>query len=160
MLVTIITLFAAGLLLIVAEAILPGGVAGVLGSVLIVIGAILCFREYGTAMGLLYLGVGVPTALVVGFGAFHLLMKKMALTPPEATASSRATAALVGSRGVVIVDLDPTGVVRIDGKRRQARSESSVESVPMGTEVEVVRADGGCLIVRPVVPDSGEGPAS
>jgi membrane protein implicated in regulation of membrane protease activity len=57
--------------------------------------------------------------------------------------------ALVGKKGIAQGDLAPEGYVKIHLELWRAVAESSNQMIAGGTEVEVVRAQGMRLVVRP-----------
>ncbi len=57
--------------------------------------------------------------------------------------------ALVGRKGIAQGDLAPEGYVKIHLELWRAVTESSQHTIAAGTEVEVIRAEGMSLVVRP-----------
>jgi hypothetical protein len=53
----------------------------------------------------------------------------------------------VGDVGRAVTDISPGGAVELDGSRYPARSIDDV-TIPAGTEVELVRAEKTCFVVR------------
>ncbi|MFP4378870.1 MAG: NfeD family protein [Candidatus Sumerlaeia bacterium] len=155
----IILLLVVGLALILVEALVPGGIIGIIGSVLILFSAYLCFAEYGMAAGIVYLLISVPIAVAAGAVAFFYAVRKMSIGAYSSTQpDAKPEDTMVGMEGAVLVDLDPTGFVRIDGKRMQARALYSEEEIPEGTPIVVVDRDSTYLVVKrmdaPEVSDS------
>lgn len=76
--------------------------------------------------------------------------KRRSITGPEA---------LIGAKGVVVSDLDPTGQVKTRGQIWRARAP---DRLPIGTRVEVVGVDGleVAVIVDAGVPHPGDAPIS
>lgn len=58
--------------------------------------------------------------------------------------------ALIGARGVAQGDLRPSGYVRVRGELWLATTDRSDTVVAAGTAVEIVKADGMTVFVRPV----------
>jgi len=166
MALVIIVLCLLGVLLLALEAILPGGVLGIAGFIALGTSAFFCFSTYGPAVGGVYLIVAVPGALLAWYLAFRFILPTMALAPPaEAGESAKPESnALVGREAEVIEDLDPSGLVRLDGRRRPAYSESSHEVIAAGEKVRVVALDSTYLVCRRLEgergADGGEGQAS
>ena len=154
MLGTIIILFFLGLSLLVAEAFLPGGIVGLFGAVAIVISSVICYREYGPGVGTIYMVGSLTTAIVVGLTSFLFVARKLALTPPVPVESENSPSGRIGKIATVITALNPTGFVRLDGKRLQARSESSDQLITEGNEVEIAAIDGSFLVARPTVKET------
>jgi membrane-bound ClpP family serine protease len=150
MLGTIFLLLLAGILLVAAESLVAGGFLAVLGTLCLLGGSALCYSHYGALAGTVCLVVSGGTALVVGVGCFVYALRRLAVQPmPPVQPTAQNLAACVGQAGRVLTDLDPTGFVELDGKRLQARSESSEIHIPVGAPVEVIGLDSAFLVVRP-----------
>lgn len=146
-------LFALGIVLLVFEVFVPGGVLGVMGALAMLGGCAVAFHEFGAAGG----GLAVAVALA-GLGAalyaeFVLLPKtrmgkKLFLhqavdaksQPPPADA-----AAVMGRVVETATTLAPSGYVLLDGRRYEARSQSGL--IAKGAMVRVVGMDNFHLIV-------------
>ncbi|HUT23767.1 MAG TPA: NfeD family protein [Sumerlaeia bacterium] len=150
--ITIAILLLVGLFLFILEAVLPGGVVGTIGAVLIIVSAVLCYNQYGAATGSLYLLGSFALAVAVGFSAFFLIAKRLALSPPGPSRPDEEED-IAGAVGYVAKRLTPTGYVEIDGQRRSARAETSIKAVEKGEEVVVVGRDGVYLVVAPTRED-------
>lgn len=150
--ITIAILLFVGLLLFILEAVLPGGIAGTIGAILIIVSTVLCYNHYGAATGSLYLLGSFALAAIVGFSAFLLIAKRLALSPPEPSRPDEEKD-FVGAVGYVAKRLTPTGYVGINGRRHSARAETSIKAVEVGEEVVVVGRDGMYLVVAPTRED-------
>jgi membrane protein implicated in regulation of membrane protease activity len=62
--------------------------------------------------------------------------------------------ALVGKKGIAQGDLMPEGYIKIHLELWRAVAESPDQMIAAGTEVEVIRAEGMKLIVRPMREES------
>lgn len=149
----VILLFGLGILLLAVEVIVPGGILGSLGGLLMFAACVVSFREFGTAGGMLAVAsalVLTTLALVVEFVILpRTPMGRRAFLKTEITATSAAygdeAKALVGKSGEALTLLSPSGYVMIDGHRYEAFSESG--QVPPGAALRVVGADNFRLIV-------------
>ncbi len=93
---------------------------------------------------------GVENRAGVGIGSLGYAMRRLAVQPmPPIQPTATSLAACVGRTGLVLTDLDPTGFVDLEGKRLQARSESSEIHIPVGARIEVIGLDSAFLVVRP-----------
>lgn len=149
----IATLILFGLLLIILEIlIIPGIVVGLLGAVFVVLGLAGIWTEYGSTAGwiatLLTAGLSalsIWSALRTGFWRRFSLQDKL-----EGKANViEPDAVHAGDRGHAVSSLRPMGTVRVNGQRFEGASESG-QIIPPNFPIEVVRIDGGKLIVRPV----------
>ncbi len=149
----IVLLFSIGILLLVAEVLVPGGVLGAIGGAMMFGGCVLAFVNFGVGGGLL----AVTTALVLGLVAFWLELRvlprtrigRRAFLTAEMTGVSAALDAsaqsLVGKPATALTMLSPSGYVRIDGRRYEAFCQSG--QAPAGADLEVIGADNFRLIV-------------
>lgn len=149
----IILLFAIGILLIAVEVIVPGGILGSIGALMMFGGCVMAFLEYGTTGGI----VAVIAAFVIGglavFLEFRILPRtklgKRAFLTNEITAVSAAfgkeALELVGKSAEALTMLSPSGYVRVDGRRYEAFCQSG--QVPAGSALEIIGADNFHLIV-------------
>lgn len=151
----IIALYVVGILLVLFEVILPGGIAGTIGGIGMLIGAILAFREYGPIGGAAGLAAGL---LVLGLGLlieFKILPKtrlgkRMFLS---ASVTGRSTerptdTTLIGRICETTTALAPSGFVILDGKKYEAFSQSGF--IECGHQVTVKGSDNFRLIVAEI----------
>lgn len=152
----VILLFALGILLLAVEVIVPGGVLGAIGGLLMFGGCAVAFREFGTAGGLAAVAVALLLAGLSLFIELRVLPRTAVGKRAFLHAEIRGTCssfgdearALVGKRGEAVTVLSPSGYVRIDGRRYEAFCQTG--QAPAGTALEVVGADNFRLIVSPV----------
>lgn len=133
------------------------GILSLLATLLAATGVYFSFEvssSTGYAM-LAVCGIGTPILVILGmkFLPDSFIGKKIFLRrAPDATADAcpiaDELAHLVGKSGVAETELRPSGVVRVDGKRYDARSEYGL--VQQGTPITVLRATGTDVVVRPV----------
>ncbi|HUR63791.1 MAG TPA: NfeD family protein [Candidatus Thermoplasmatota archaeon] len=145
---TAIAFLFVGLLLLLAEAVIPGFFIAVPGGTLVLMGGIgLLFpgAMFGMAGWFLW-----PFAALVSTSANIYLYKRWA---PAGHAPLTMTAdSLPGQVGTVTTAVVPgayTGKVRIRGATWSARADVPI---PSGAPVRVVRADGIRLVVEPAQP--------
>ncbi len=149
----IILLFVLGILFIAVEVIVPGGILGAAGGLLIFAACILAFMLYGSQGGMMALALGILVASIAFYLEFKVLpntrIGKRAFLTKEITAVSAAIGAeardLIGKSAEAVTMLSPTGYVRIDGRRYEAFCQSG--QVPAGASLEVTGADNFRLIV-------------
>ena len=151
----LILFFVAGIVLLLAEVVLPThGVLGIVGVVSLLIGVGVCFWINQ------YAGLGAAVALValMPFAATLWVKiwprtyagKRLILGPTAASqAHVPAAPVQVGQLGVVVSELRPGGVCEFGMTRVEARCEHG--TIPAGRHVEVVAvADGHRPLVRAV----------
>ena len=151
----IILLFALGIVLLAVEVIVPGGILGSIGALLMFGGCVFAFKDYGTLGGSLAITVALLLAGVTFFIEFRILPKteagRRAFLKTEITGVSAAFGAeardLIGKSAEALTLLSPSGYVRIDGKRYEAFCQNG--QAPAGTPLQVIGADNFRLIVSP-----------
>lgn len=156
---TIIVLALAGIILISAEIIAPGGILGIAGAICLMVSFAMAYGEFGLH-GASFFAVGtcIMTVIIV-FVEFKLLKKTRlgrsfflssvsggaAGTPSNPDA---LTEALVGESAEALSTLAPMGLVLVKGKQYQAVCEDGL--VNKGQDLKVVQQDKFRLIVRKV----------
>ncbi len=143
-----IILLVLGLGLVVAEIFTPGfGVLGIGGGISLLAGALLLPRE--PLMGVNWYrsfiqAVGVTVVLVI---AFALLVAQRVVHYRKNRYTS-GTFFNAPRKGIVTEELSPAGMIKAQGEIWIAYSEDGT-IIEKGTEVEVVRAEGTRIWVRP-----------
>ncbi len=152
MITTIIVLSIVGILAVLFEMVLPGGILGVAGALCLLAMVILCFVEYGATWGLISLGILVAFGFVmtwVWMKFFHRLPFTRSLILKSEVGDDdelEARQTIVGKTGEALTDLRPSGRARIDGEKLDVMAESGV--IEKGTMIEVVETRGPSVIVR------------
>jgi membrane-bound serine protease (ClpP class) len=153
-----ILLFAAGLVLLLVEFVLPAhGVIGLVGAGAIVagVGAVSYINQW-VGLGLAAaLAAGTPFAIALWMKVWpHTPMGRRLILPPPppSTADARPHVQAVGPvrvglTGVAVSELRPGGTCEIAGERVGARAELGV--IPRGTTVRVIAISDGHPVVRP-----------
>ena len=148
-----VALLAAGLLLIVAEVFIPGGVAGVIGALALV-------AAMGVGLAVFPAPWGFLSAIaIVVFGGLALLAwvqlfprsrlgKRIALRTDGAEFKSAAPAPeLVGAAGAAATALRPAGIALIAGKRYDVLADGG-DWIPAGAAIRVSAVRDGQTFVR------------
>ncbi|MDF1826622.1 MAG: NfeD family protein [Verrucomicrobiales bacterium] len=146
----IIILIAVGLLAVLAELVLPGGLLGIVGALCLVGAVITTFIEYGPTAGV----VALVLLLILGIATLGWWMKyfhrlpgtKQLILNEESGKNPEDRNRLVGQNGVALTDLVPSGHARIDGDKHDVMAEA--ESIPKGASIIVVSRRGPSLMVR------------
>lgn len=150
-----IGLFLLGILLMIMEVFLPGGIVGAIGFISIVTGLIMA--AYDTQQGLASLGIAALITAIVTF----LLIKKYGLKKlfnkfilgdvqrnEAGYVAPKDQRDLLEKTGVALTPLRPAGVVRIDGMRIDAVSVGAF--IAAGTSVRVVQVEGTRVVVQEI----------
>lgn len=151
----IILLFVVGLAVLAVEVIVPGGILGTIGALMMFGACVLSFSEFGTGGGVIALSLALVLTGLVFWFEFYILPRtkvgKRAFLHEEIDGVSAAygaeAAALVGSAATAVTMLSPSGYIEIDGKRYEAFCRNG--QVPAGTPLKVIGSDNFRLIVSP-----------
>ncbi|MCA8980029.1 MAG: NfeD family protein [Planctomycetes bacterium] len=158
-----VLLLGAGLLLVLAEVLIPSmGVLGTLAAACIVGAQVFAWRvssQTGVNF-LLVTGVLVPAVVMGGLKLFPRtpVGKKLVaqgFSFEDGRAIDTRDSGLLGAEGVVEAMLRPAGVARLNGRRVDVVSRG--EMIPKGARVQVVELTGNRVVVQPIQND--EGPA-
>lgn len=149
----IILLFAVGILFLVVEVIIPGGILGTIGALLMFAGCYLAFTDFGTLGGTVAVLTSFALAGAALFIEFRILPRtkigKRAFLTTEVTGISAALGKealeLVGKSAEALTMLSPSGYVRVDGRRYEAFCQSG--QVQAGSMLDIIGADNFRLIV-------------
>ncbi len=162
MIATLIVLILFGLLLIMLEAFVPGGMLGLAGTICILCAvAVAIFADElgwdGGTRTLVAIGIIVFSVSAVfvwlrffAIGLFQRVFNLAAVIPtPEVGAAS-----LIGAQGVTLTELRPLGKVQLDsGERREARLQNG--HAPAGTRIRIIGTEPGNLVAAAVAaPDN------
>ncbi len=141
----VILLYVGGLALVVAEAVVPGAVMGLLGTASLVVSVVYGFKISWA------LGAGqIVVAVVVAPLCLYLGIRKMMLRSSlkDSVSFAKDYEDYVGREGEAQMDLRPAGIVVIDG--RKVDVVTSGELVEKGKRVRVVEVEGNRIVVRAV----------
>ena len=150
--VLVVTLLLAGAVLLLAETVLPGMIAGILGVLCLMAGVVEGYQEFGTAVGNWIL-LGTLASLFVGFLLWlkyfpdsrfariytsHSTVGELGTERPE----------LIGQSGVAHTALRPSGVAVIGTQRVDVVTEGAL--IERGAAVKVVAVEGARVVVRQI----------
>ena len=146
----VIILLVVGAILLLAESILPGMIAGVIGACCLAAGVIEGYIQFGSRIGNLIL-LGVLAGLMVGF---WLWLKYFPDSRVAKVFISRQVVGDIGTEkpelldqtGTALTPLRPAGTVDINGKRVDVVTEGQM--IERGAPVKVVAVEGMRVVVR------------
>jgi membrane-bound serine protease (ClpP class) len=157
----IVLLFAAGILLLVAEIFLPShAMLSIAGVTLLIVGIIRVFSRFGDAAGLLALAgsvITVPTIAFIAVKFWHRTPLGRRISPPNPVLkrgeafSTDELEALVGRFGRALTPLRPIGSCEFGGRRVECTAELGM--IVADTVVEATGIQGRTLVVRPRAAD-------
>lgn len=143
----------AGVALLVVEVFVPGfGLPGISGVVLIIVGIVLTWNQYGTAAGLSVMLIalalaGISVSISIKSAAHGKISRSDLILKDETpVAENEDLSALLGQEGMTTSVLSPVGTAEINGVRLEVISECAylAKDVP----VQVYRIEGNHIIVR------------
>ncbi len=149
-------LYVTGMVLLMIEALAPGfGIAGITGVILVRASIVLITSSFYQALLMLVGTIAVAIILIVALyrlGYGKRFVKSMILNTEqkneEGYVSTKGYEKYLGMRGTVATPLRSAGTVIIDGNKIDAVSEA--EYIDKGIEVEVIKIEGGRIVVRRV----------
>lgn len=148
-----IVLFIIGILLMIMEIFLPGGIVGAIGFISIVTGLVMA--AYDTKQGIASLGIAAVITVIVtillvkrfgGNGLFKKFILGDVQRNEEGYVAPKDQRDLLEKTGVALTPLRPAGMVKVDGKRVDAVSIGGF--IPAGTPVVVVQVEGTRVVVQ------------
>ncbi|MBK9990605.1 MAG: serine protease [Verrucomicrobia bacterium] len=153
---TVAILFAAGVLLVAVEILVPGAILGILGGLCLLGGVIAAFVQLGGAGGAVATGVALAIGAVTLYLEFVVLpksrlAKKFSMSE---TVSSRSQpevadrALVVGREVIAVTTLAPSGYVELEGRRYEAFCQSGMADA--GARLRVVDVDTFRLVVNQI----------
>lgn len=147
-----IALIIGGMLLLLSEMIIPGGILGIVGSIMLFIAIFVGFSVFGPTGGILS-AIAIVGGSVVGFLLWMKLLpytrigKTLTLTKSgEKFKATEDYHELIGLKGIAQTDLRPAGFIILNEKRLDVISEN--DWIEDGSEVEIVRIEGNRIVVR------------
>ena len=152
-----LALFLIGVILIIIEFFIPGGIAGILGMAAI-IGSLFLASGNAVHMALSLLiafavSISISILLVKVFGKKMKFFKKMILTDSTNTeqgyVSNPNRTDLLGAEGKAFTDLRPSGTALFNQERVDVVSEGSF--IAKETKVKVVKVEGARIVVREIL---------
>lgn len=142
-----------GIILIFIEVFVPGGIFGVIGSLLLLISTIFCFNLYGRKIGFYYtfgmiLFITILVVLALSFAKYLPFRNKIFLTTSEKDINigNKSLESLIGQEGKSFTVLRPTGKIIIDNKRYDAMTEGTY--IPKNVDIKIIRIENNRIIVR------------
>lgn len=149
---TYITLLVVGLFLIGLETVVPGGVLGVLGGLVLFAAAVSGFQVFPAPWGLLsavgiVLLVGMTVAMWVKY--FPRTVVGRFLTLSSSTRDYKSAQSLndmLGKEGIAQTTLRPAGIATISGTRVDVVAEGNW--IEHGKAVKVIAVEGNRVTVR------------
>ncbi len=153
-----ILLFAAGILLLGVEVIVPGGILGAIGGLLMLAASAMAYVQFGAGGGTMAVTLAIALALLAILIEIRVLpasrLGRRVYLSKQITGVSAALGVeardLIGQAAVAQTMLSPSGYVQVNGHRYEAFCQAG--QVPVGAALVVIGADNFRLIVTPPKP--------
>lgn len=143
-----------GWILLAIEVLVPGGILGTIGGLILIWACWLAF-DLGPLWGMGAVATSVAAAIAVLY-LFNRsrTMKGLILSdarPATWRSASPELAQLLGRRGRALTDLRPAGTAEIEGARVDVVADGG-DLIERGTDIEVVFVEGVRVVVAPAIP--------
>lgn len=156
-----ILFFGIGVLMILAEFLLPGGVLGVLGALAIVASTVMAIYAFPGEVPLVIAAeaAGLVTLVIIGLivisrtGVAGGLTLRTSQHVEDGYVNLPSEAHLVGQEGIVFTALRPSGTVLVHGERLDAVSDGVF--IDKDERVRIVEVHGNRIVVEPLVSATG-----
>jgi membrane-bound serine protease (ClpP class) len=146
----VLTLLLVGAVLLVAESVLPGMIAGIAGCCCLLAGVIESYAKFGARTGNLVL-IGVLAGLAAGFWLWvkyfpESRLARMFISSQVSGEIGTDRPELLDRTGTALTPLRPAGAALIEGKRVDVVTEGQM--IERGTPVRVIAVEGLRVVVR------------
>jgi membrane-bound serine protease (ClpP class) len=146
----VITLLAAGVLLLLAESVLPGMIAGIIGACCLIAGLTEGYLKYGARTGNMILA-GLLITLVIGFSLWlkyfpNSRAARLFISRQVVGDIGTERPALLNQTGTAFTQLRPAGTALINGQRVDVVTEGQL--IERDTPIQVVAVEGMRVVVR------------
>jgi len=151
-----VLLYVGGIILVLAEFIVPGAVCGIVGTMSIIVSAVMACRSYPDYTFFIILGeaLGFVVFVISGFSVLpkSRLGKRLVLgdsqQPESGWVAAETDQSLLGQQGEVLTALRPAGTIKVQGKRVDAVSDG--QFIEQGAAIRVVEVRGSRVVVEEV----------
>ena len=148
----IIALLITGAILLFLETLLPGLIAGAIGSICLLAAVILGYRDFGYKTGSLILA-GVLLGLLIGAWCWFRFFPESRIAKKFISQHSvgelgAGSPDFLHCTGVAHTRLRPSGVAIINGQRVDVVTEGGL--IERGAAVKVVAVEGARIVVREI----------
>jgi len=148
----VVTLLVLGTVLLLAETVLPGLIAGILGLLCLLAGVIAAYYEFGARTGNLLL-IAVSLGLIGGMAAWVKVFPtsrfgRVFISQGAVGELRVEQPELLHQTGVAFTQLRPSGTALINGKRVDVVTEGGL--IDKDTPIKVIALEGMRVVVRQI----------
>lgn len=146
-------IFLVGLILLVIELFVPGGVFGTLGTIALFYSIVAAAKSI--LIGLTALAIGIVATVLLlwilyRFFGFRTTWRRIILTSKqendEGYTSSKNRKHLIGQKGIALTPLRPAGWAEINGQKEDVVSEGDL--ITKGSNIIVTNVEGTRVVVK------------
>jgi membrane-bound ClpP family serine protease len=157
MILVILLLFVFGVFAILAEAVLPFGIAMTFGFIAILGSGYLAYNDGGPVLGTVYMIVSVILAVSIARFTLKYGLSWLRLRPPKRTDAGSAwrsdrdtprRSPEPGDLAEVVQPLRPTGTIEWEERRFAARTLQPEHELAIGSKVKIVDRDSTFYLVE------------
>ena len=146
----VIALLVGGVLLMLAETVLPGMIAGTIGFLCLIAGVVQSYIKFGPGVGNFVL-LGVVVGLIIGTMLWlkyfpESRFARVFISEKADGDIKTERPALLNQTGTALSNLRPSGMALINGQRVDVVTEGSM--VERGSPIKVVAVEGLRVVVR------------
>lgn len=148
----IIILAVIGILCILAELVLPGGIIGIGGVICLLASVVMTFVNYGFKAG----AFAFIAFVILGFVMLWFWMKHFQKLPGTKQlvldkalndrSEDKRLAALIGKEGIALTKIAPSGHVEVGDEKLDVMSESGI--IEKGASVKIIETRGPSIFVE------------
>lgn len=150
----VVLIFLAACALILTEFVLPGGVLGLLGAVLLVGGCAWGMVSLPHYAVFILVGEALGATLTVMLGMFLIaktsagkaLRLETVMSPEAGYVHMETDTSLIGKTGIAATPLRPAGIIEVDGRRLDVTADGAF--VARGESVRVIAVSGSYITVE------------
>jgi membrane-bound serine protease (ClpP class) len=153
--ISVPVIFIIGLVLLIVEVVVPGGIFGTLGTIALFYSVIAAAESVTAGITALAIGILVTILLLwvlYRFFGFRSKWSKIILVDKQDNAdgytSSKDRKYLIGKTGVALSPLRPSGWAKIDGNKEDVVSDG--ELIEQGSTIMVINVEGTRVVVKKV----------
>ncbi|MBD1382100.1 nodulation protein NfeD [Bacillus sp. IB182487] len=152
-----IILFVIGLILVIAELFVPGGILGIIGFIAIIVSLFLASGSIiGMAISLLIAAAVSITASILltkvlgkRMNIFKRLILRDSTNTESGYISNKTRSELLGKTGVALTSMRPSGTALVEDERLDVVTEGTY--IAKGEHVKIVKVDGSRIVVREII---------
>ena len=145
---SLIVLFAAGIVAVIVEMLIPGMIVGICGALCIITSIVYAYYNGFTTLGHLLLGISIFSMPILALIWYKIFSRTLANSETEKgfTSADEELKKLISEEGITLTTLHPSGIVLFEGKRVDVVTEGSM--IEKDKKVVVCTVEGNRVVVK------------